>query len=262
LVHLLSIIIFLLLIGPAQAGSFKVVPIKVRLDSGTRTAALKVKNEGEEQVTIQLAAKRWHQDETGQDLFEKTGDILFFPKITSIEAGAERVIRIGYEGQEETREQFYRLFLQELPVAKPGETVLQLVLTLSIPIFIKPEKELMDWAINGAELSQERLRVNIGNRGNIHLLLDSLAATGLNASGAELFTKSISGWYALPGISKIYAIDLPHEECLQASTIRVTANSGKVRKELTLPIDQEMCSRRPQEQAQGRETATREPNDQ
>ena len=44
-------------------------------------------------------------------------NIIFFPKITRIKAGAPTPIRIGYQGSAEAREKTYRIFIQELEPA-------------------------------------------------------------------------------------------------------------------------------------------------
>jgi fimbrial chaperone protein len=196
----------LLLPGSALAGSFKVVPVRLSFDARSKSAVVKITNEGEEKVTVQLDAKTWSQDDAGVDLFEETADILFFPRMATIEKGEERIIRVGYQGKPTTGEQTYRLFIHELPVVIPGEMAIKFALTMSIPIFISPHKEISDWRIEEVGLADESLKVKVRNSGNSHLVVSNIKASGLDDSGADAFSRTVSGWYSLPGSTRLYIL--------------------------------------------------------
>lgn len=239
---------FLLIHAPVSAGSFKAVPVKVFLDAQTKTTVLSVLNQGDERVTIQLDAKSWQQDDTGKDLYGETRDIIFFPKIATIEKGQEQIIRIGYQGMQETREKTYRLFMQELPVSKPGEMALKLALTLSIPVFVKPAKEgAPDWTAEGAGLSEETLRVKVRNSGNKHIMVSKIRAAGLDDSGKEVFSADAAGWYTLAGTAKIFQVPVAYESCLKIKTLQVTTEVEKDKKTFSLNVEKGMCTRKPED---------------
>ena len=225
------------------AGSFRVVPIKLYLDARSKTEVLKILNEGDKKVTVQLNAKGWSQDETGKDVYEEKKDIVFFPKITDIEKGEERIVRVGYQGKTAASvEKTYRLFLAELPVVKPGELALKFALRLSIPIFVKPQKEIKEWAIDGLKLSEKTLTVKVKNSGNTHISVSKITAMGFDDSGKEVFSREIAGWYALAGGSKPFAVGVSREECMGVKTIKVTVEVKKTTKESTLDVDKNMCT--------------------
>jgi fimbrial chaperone protein len=215
-IKFLSVII-ILLPSFVTAGSFKAVPVKLYLDARSRTEVLKITNEGNEKVTVQLNAKEWTQDEQGQDVYEDTKDIVFFPMIADIEKGEERIIRVGYQGQKQMQEEkTYRLFVEELPVSKPGEMALKFALKLGIPIFIQPLKETVAWSINGVDLSKGRLTVKVKNSGNTHFVVNTIKAVGLDGSGKEVFSRYINGWYTLAGVSKPFGMTVSYEECMNS----------------------------------------------
>ncbi|HEY5599971.1 MAG TPA: fimbria/pilus periplasmic chaperone, partial [Candidatus Manganitrophaceae bacterium] len=172
---------------PLYAGSFKVVPIKLFLDAKTKTSAVTVTNNSNEKVTLQLEALEWSQNEKGEDFYAPTKEILFFPKIFSLEKNEEKIVRVGYQGPPSGgREKTYRLYFEELPVSKPGETAIKMALRIGVPIFITPLKELKEKAIENMEFYEGRLRVKIKNGGNRHFIVGALHATGLDLSGAEV----------------------------------------------------------------------------
>jgi fimbrial chaperone protein len=237
------VIFFLILPSLAYSGSFKAVPVKLFFNPGTKSTVLRVTNEGGEKVTVQLDAREWRQDENGEDVYEETRDIVFFPKMADIDKGEERIVRVGYQGQRVlSREKTYRLFLQELPATRPGEMALKFALRMGIPIFIKPQKETMEWTIGGVELSEGNLTVRVKNSGNIHFFVSKIMATGLDDSGKTVFSREMKGWYALTGASKLFAMAVSREECLSANAIKVAVEVEKTGKEATLAVVKSMCA--------------------
>ena len=235
-------VLFLLYPMHAKAGSFKVVPIKLFLDARTKTAVLRVSNNGKEKATLQLDVMMWSQDNTGKDIYEKTKDILVFPKILTVDKGEERIVRVGYQGQQiDTREKAYRLFLRELPVSKPGEATFKFTLTLVVPIFISSPKVLEKWSLVGGELAEGKTIVTVENSGNTHLLVKKIKVTGLNSSNGDVFSKEIGGWYVLAGVNKTYSLDIPQDECIKAQTIKIEVEVDKTIKDLKLNVDKTMC---------------------
>jgi len=242
----ITFVLILLLLFPIQsiAGSFKVVPVRLSFDAKSSSAVLRLINEGQEKVTVQLSAMIWSQDEKGEDRYEPTKDIIFFPKIADIEKGGERIVRVGYQGPKAgTREKTYRLFLEELPVSKPGETALKLVLKLAVPIFIAPAKEVKERGIEKAELLMGRVLVKVKNSGNAHFVVGKIKAVGLDPSGAEVFSKEVSGWYVLAGAFRIFPIDIPENECLKASVIKIKAEIENSGMDAQLKVDPLQCKK-------------------
>jgi fimbrial chaperone protein len=233
----------LLLPVTALAGSFKVVPIRLYLDARSKTTIVKVTNDGAEKVTVQLEAKVWGQGPDGRDVYTDTKDIVFFPKIADIEKGEERIIRVGYKGKPSGNERTYRLFIQELPVTKPGEVALKFALRFAVPVFVAATNEVRERSIESAELKDGRVHVKVKNGGNTHFIVSKVRATGLNGSGKEVFNSETGGWYVLSGITKTYSVDVPEAECMKASAIKVGIEVERVLMDSELSVDKRGCKR-------------------
>ncbi len=241
LIKLLAIAL-LLLPSAALAGSFRAVPIKVKMNARKKTAVLKVTNDGAEKVTVQITAKEWYQGEKGRDLYKDTKDIIYFPRMADIKPGEERIIRLGYKGKSSLREKTYRLFVEELPVTEPGEAMaLKFALRLSVPIFIAPPKEVKKVSIEGAELKDGMVVVRVRNSGNTHLVVRKVKASGVSASGAEVFSKDMGGWYVLAGLTRAYGLGVPEKGCLKAAKINVAVEAGKKTLEREVSVVKAAC---------------------
>ena len=220
------------------ASALTVKPVKLVLPAGKRTEVLRVANEGDDKVTVQVEAMKWAQGEGGKDVYEATEDIVFFPKIFTVEKGKEVVLRIGLKERKATdKELSYRVFLQEIPIAKPGESQVRLALRLSIPLFIQPAKEVKDWAIEKAELSGDMLLLEIKNGGNSHMTVGKIRAKGLDVSGQVIFQQEGSGWYVLPGVTRAFSLKLPGQECQKSSAIMISVEGGESKKETKISLD-------------------------
>jgi len=233
-----------LLPAAALAGSFKAVPIKVNMSARAKTAVLKVTNDGAEKVTVQLYAREWTQDKTGRDVYKDTKEVIFFPAMAEIKKGEERIVRLGYKGRPPVREKTYRLFIEEMPVDKPGdEMALKFALRLSIPVFVRPPKEVAKSSLAGAELEKGRVVVRVKNGGNAHFVVKKIKARGLDASGKEVFTAEMGGWYVLSGVTRTYALDVPEKGCRGAHEIEVSAEVGEKKMKAKTTVDAARCKR-------------------
>lgn len=230
----------------AFGGAFRAMPLKLHIDSKSKTEVLRVVNEGAETVTVQIDAKHWSLDGAGQDIYGDAPDIVVFPKMATIQPGETQVIRIGYTGGPATREKTYRLFVQELPVSKPGETALKFAITLSLPVFVAPEQEIIKWSAEVEGLAQESLRVKVNNGGNRHVMIKKLIATGFDASGTIVFTQEAAGWYTLSGKSRLHTVNVPYQECLKAARINVEVQTKTSSKKMDLAVNKSMCTRKPE----------------
>jgi fimbrial chaperone protein len=218
------------------AGSFKATPVKIYFDQDTKTATLKLTNEDAEKITVQLEAKAWRQDSKGIDQYSDTTDLVFFPKIADLEPGRERLIRVGYTGQAiGNREGTYRLFVQELPISKPGEMAAKFAIRMGIPVFVQSKEQLTSPVIAGAEVKNSSVQLTMGNTGNSHYVVDKISAKGMDAKGETVFTQEIGGWYVLAGMQRIFPVNIPPADCVKAGTVEIEVKVD--RQILTKTID-------------------------
>jgi fimbrial chaperone protein len=215
----------------ASAGSFKVVPIRMFIEGGQKSAVFTVTNEADEKVTIQIGVKGWTQDENGSDIYQPSDDLIVFPKIFTIEKkGGEQIVRVAFRSQaapKENIERPYRFFFEELPVKKPGETALMFALNLSVPVFIKPIQETPGVVLEKTEFTEGALRARVKNSGTSHLMVGKMKVSGRGAADKELFTKEATGWYVLAGASRVFPIPIPKKECVQLQKVTVSIEVDK-----------------------------------
>jgi fimbrial chaperone protein len=224
------------------AGSLKVVPIRVSLDDPSATAVLTLTNQGQDRITVQLDAKAWDQDDQGADRFSETSDVVFFPRMLELEPEAQRIIRIGFQGEfKPVREKTYRIFLQELPVAQPGVTALRFAVTLSIPVFVRPGTEISDIAIAAVTQEHGRLRVEVRNDGNAHVMVGGIRIRGLDAAGHPVFSNEMRGWYLLADSSRSYELPVPQDNCSRAAKIGVEVQTGRDTVTTGIDADASLC---------------------
>jgi len=228
----------------ALAG-FKAMPIKIHFDSETKTAALKVENDGNHKTTIQIEAFEWAHDEKGDDIYTPAKDLIFFPKMLTLEKGEERIVRAGFEGKPGPIEKTYRLFLHELPMAQDGEPGVNMTLRMGLPVFVKPFTARRSWRIESLKASNGAAELRVGNEGSSHIIVNRITVEGLGPGGQTVFTKETGGWYTHAGKSRIYAIELPEQDCLKAAQILVRAVSENETLEAKTIIDGSACRKSP-----------------
>ena len=149
--------------------------MSILLDSEPRRGALTIINSGDEKVTVQLQLMRWAQDAQGKDVYEPTKDLVFYPQIVSIAAGKEGIVRVGYDTPGTlSSEMSYRLFVQELPVRKPGEKIIRIALRVGIPLFIVPGKPRPSLTYEDARIAEGRLQATFKNSGNAHTMIQKI----------------------------------------------------------------------------------------
>ena len=94
---LLCTIIIVLLVFPSMgySGQWRVAPARVFLDRDAKSTVLTVVNEGDDTILLQGKAMEWSQDSDGKDVYKETKDLIFFPRILTIEKGKQKIIRAG-----------------------------------------------------------------------------------------------------------------------------------------------------------------------
>ncbi len=206
----------------AEAGNFKVVPIKVYFENDQKVQTLTLRNDSESDVTLQFEAVEWAQDATGKDQYEPTKSLFIFPGIVTVKAGGEKQVKLGYQGPPAAaQERTYRLYITELPVQKSGEATLQMAMRLGVPVFVVPKKGKPAIEIERATMVNENLDVQVINPGNRHVYVKTIEVVGVDGTEHELFHREVSGWYVLPGAHRLFSVPLQKEPCLEAKQLRV-----------------------------------------
>ena len=73
-------ILFCLFFIPCLAfsGEFRVTPIRLDFDRGTKSGVVTIVNEGGDKLNVQMKAFEWTQNADGKDQYTEANDIIFF----------------------------------------------------------------------------------------------------------------------------------------------------------------------------------------
>jgi fimbrial chaperone protein len=243
LLTLLFLIIFSLKPDPTHSGEFRVTPIRLDFEKGTKSGVITVINEGEERLSLQMKAYEWSQDAEGKDQYTETNDIIFFPRLMTLEKKEEKILRAGIRVPASLKEKTYRLFIEEIPAPQKTEGVnIAIAIRFGVPIFAKPLKEEVKGEITKIELTKGALNILIKNSGNVHFIINSVDIKGKGQKGEETFSKELSGWYLLSGASRSYATSISQEVCSKLTKLDIEVKTNRFHLNGKLDVDQTMCN--------------------
>ena len=203
----------LLLSAIAYAGNWGVAPIKLEFDRATRTGLITISNDDTKPVNFQIKLFRWSQDARGEDQYDESSDLVYFPQVMSVGPDQKKLIRVGIKRQPETNEQTYRLFIEELPPttpdspAKAGASVAVLI-RFGVPIFLAPTGAVATPVFSNFSNGKSALNFVVTNSGNRHVRYQEMTLT----AGAETLGKA-DGWYVLSGARREFAIPVKRPLC-------------------------------------------------
>jgi fimbrial chaperone protein len=246
-----SLLFIAVFISPALAANFQVLPTTMDLSSRVKSGAFSVINTGNEKIDFQVSAKEWNQDEKGKDVYVDTKEIVFFPKVMSVDGNSQRAIRIGLKTPPSAKEKTYRLFVEEIPTPKKSQDVddnkkikagVTLAFRFSMPIFVKPLKPQESYVIDKIEMSNGTVKAIVKNTGNVHIKLRAVKFSGKTTDGKELFSKEVAGWYILNGLSFPYEAAVPKDTCGKLATIDVSSQTESGNINGTLNVQKNMCT--------------------
>ncbi len=222
--------------------NFSVNPIRIFFNGENKTDVLTITNESNENVTLQIKAVTWTHDEEGKGIYSPTEDIIFFPKIVTIKADEQKIIRLGIRMPQGKEEKTYRLFLEEIPSPGTTETTaVKLIMNIGVPIFIAPLKTEAKGSIEKMELSKGSLNIGVKNNGNVHFILQSIKVAGKDSSGEEIYATEIAGGYLHHGKSKGFTIEIPQEKCIHIKHLNVDIKTDRLSIGERLDLGKEMC---------------------
>jgi fimbrial chaperone protein len=226
------------------SGEFRVTPIRLDFDRGAKSGVITVINEGEEKLHVQMKAFEWSQDADGKDQYVETNDIIFFPRMMTLEKKEEKILRAGIKIPATTKEKTYRLFIEEILGPRKAEGVgvnVAIAIRFGVPIFVKPFKEDAKGVIEKIELSKGILNVHVKNAGNVHFIINSVNIKGKNVKEEEVFSKELSGWYLLNNVSRIYTTPIPGEFCKNIAKLDIEVKTNRFNFNGKLDVVQAMC---------------------
>jgi fimbrial chaperone protein len=236
------LLLLLLLPVVARAGDWRVSPIRLDLGRDAKSGAVTVANDSDDRLQVQMKAFEWTQDAEGKDRYDETGEILFFPRLMILERKEERILRAGIRVPAAAKEKTYRLFIEEIPGPRKAEGAnVAVAIRFGVPIFVKPLKEEVRGEVGGMTMSAGALLVPVKNTGNVHFVIQSVLVRGRNGAGEEIFSRELSGWYLLAGVSRGYATTVPPETCATIAVIEAEVKTDKLPFHGRMIVDRSMC---------------------
>ena len=206
----------------AGAGSFQVNPIRVELGRGATSAAITVRNDGDDAVVVQASVMAWTQSDS-QDAYAATTEALITPPVMTIAAGAEQILRVGLRrAVDPQRELAYRIFLQEVPPPpSPQFSGLQVALRIGLPLFVAPAAPVsrkLEWSARIAPGGA--LVLTARNTGNAHVQVTDVE---LSASSGQTVAHESSLAYVLAGQTRDWTLAPPADQARPAGELRLKA---------------------------------------
>lgn len=204
------------------------------LSAVQRNAAVTITNGTAERV-VQVETFHWQRSQ-GEDLYTPADDLIVNPPLFKLAPGAKQVVRLGLAGSSKrTEERAYRVYFQEVPEqtsAATGESRLQMVLRLGVPLFVAPElvRTEMRWS---AKRTADGLRLQLNNAGNVHARLTDLAVT-LPADAPQPIARAPALRYVFPGETFAWTFQLSGPIAAQALRISAQSDSGTLNAEIPL----------------------------
>jgi fimbrial chaperone protein len=239
---------WLILSIPALAAAeFSINPISLDLGAATRSGAIVVKNEGTTKLSFQLTAMEWTQDAAGNDQYAETSDLVFYPKIMTVEAGGEGLIRAGTRKAVVPVEKTYRLYIEELPGSSaPGGdeakgVQIKMLIRFGAPIFVGPLMAQDSMQVEKPAISAGTLGFSAHNTGNRRQVVQGIQLKGADARGQEVYAHTIADRYLLAGTNKPYTVSIPLEACQKLATLAVQVNTDRTSATNTLDVRPGMC---------------------
>ncbi len=228
--------------GFAQGGTFQVNPIRITLSPQSSSALLSVQNDGSETARFQIGVFTWDQSAEGEMVLKPTEDLIFYPKLLTIEPGDHRNIRVGTKQAVVATEKSYRIFVEELPPdSNTQQKGIRLLTKMGVPIFIEPAKQLVHAEFGQMKMGASGFFFEIKNVGNVHFFPSKISVLGKDMPGQTLLEREIQPWYVLPGGVRRYSIPISPSECKQLHDLTVELEvEGKTLKQ-AFPVPAQLC---------------------
>lgn len=226
----------LLALSPALAGTFTISPLRVDFADATGMAVLTVRNEDGKPVVVQTQGLAWSQ-EGGQDALTPSRDLLVSPAVFTLPAGGSQLVRVALRRDvDPARELTYRLLLQEVPqVASPDFNGLQIVLRLSVPVFVEPRAPATPQVAWIATRDGDgKLSLSARNDGTAHARIHRFSVK--TADGAATVFDQPELAYLLPGSSRHWTFDDNNNTRLNAQPTTGPGMAGPYRLEGTTDL--------------------------
>lgn len=120
----------------SAAQGLMVLPVSIEMGPRQEATTVSVTNRGATPTSFQIRVYKWIQSE-GKDQLSATDDVAVSPPIATLASMQTQIVRVVLRERSHNHEDTYRIILDQLPAPTEAGRV-QLVLRLSMPIFVEP----------------------------------------------------------------------------------------------------------------------------
>ena len=237
--------LFALCADNLSAADFTVSPVRVFIAPGKKAEIVTIKNNSDENLTVQMSSFLWEQDAEAKDVLTPTEEVIFFPRIFTVKGKEERILRLGVKFPATDVEKTYRIFIHEVPEPQekqPEGAYLRTLMRVSVPVFVAPAKVKAEAIIDAESLKNGVLSFSVKNSGNVHELLKTAHVEGLDAKGNPVFKKDLAGWYVHRGKSKPFSTEIPKDVCASVKTLKIKIDTDRTAISDRMDVSPDMCS--------------------
>jgi len=217
--------------GNAAAATFTVTPTRVDLAGRNANTLLTLRNESDTPIRFEITTSKWTQSDAGEIQLAPTDEILFFPALVTLGPKESKKVRIAATATPSAQEKTYRIFFEELPPLETpedqGPASVRILTKMGIPIFVAPEKRVVQAAISEPVLAGGKVTFDVTNGGTVRYSIFNVKILGLDSEGGQLFEKEQSGWYVLAGGKRTYDVPLTPEETQSLKSLRIEVNTDQ-----------------------------------
>lgn len=239
----LALLIAYFLPASLLGAEFSVSPIRIEFDRATRTSALTIRNDGTDKLQAQVTLSEWTQDETGKDVYAESKDLVFFPKLLTVEPDSEAIVRVGVRALPPAAERTYRLYVEEIPAPqKGGGAQVNVHVRFGVGIFVRPPVATFRGEIVGLGAEKGVIRVPVRNTGTVSFKVDKVVLRGTRKD-TEPLLKELGGWYVLAGSTRTFQVVLSPVECRGLARLDVDVKAEKVSLSAGLDVGDAACAK-------------------
>ena len=215
---------------PASAATFSVDPVSVTLPKSNSSTSVAITNQSGQKLRLEITAFSWQESSAGEMQLKPTEDLIFFPRLLTLDPGETRRVRVGVTIPTGPVEKPFRLFMEELPslesVVQPRGASVTIRMKVGIPVFVSADgAPAIGGSVRDAVVRNGALSFDVLNTGNTHFSIQQVRVEGKNAAGAGVLSQQLSGWYLLAGGVRRFTIPLSKERCSSLHSLAVAVRT-------------------------------------
>lgn len=229
----------------ASAADFTISPVRVFIAPGKKAEVVTIKNNSDDNLTVQMSSFLWEQDAEVRDVLTPTEEVILFPRIFTVKGKEERILRVGVKFPATDAEKTYRIFIEEVPEPQekqPEGAYLRTLMKIGVPVFVSPAKVKTEAIIDAKSLKNGVLSFSVKNNGNVHELLKTAHVEAFDAKGNPVFNKDLAGWYVHRGKAKPFSTEIPKDVCASVKTLKIKIDTDRTAISGRMDVSPDMCS--------------------